>query len=146
MYAAVALALQTFYPLPAWRGGAGPLAWLAVLVLCLQVRWAGKGGALLQPVAACCCCLQDRRPPTTHPLPPSTGCPQETVDKTHYSVDMWLAVTLTALVWRCRAHVYPESERWAERPAGAPRDPFPVGMVAVVLGVLTLVFVGVAGT
>lgn len=71
---------------------------------------------------------------------------QETVDKTHYSVDMWLAVTLTVLVWRWRAHVYPESETWKERRAGAPKDPFPVGMVAVVLGVLALVFVGVAGT
>lgn len=38
VYAAVPLALSTYHPLPAWRGGAGAAAWLAVLKLCLQVR------------------------------------------------------------------------------------------------------------
>lgn len=37
VYAAVPLALSTFYPLPAWRSGAAAVAWLAVLKLCLQV-------------------------------------------------------------------------------------------------------------
>ena len=41
VYAAVPLALATFYPLPAARGGAAAAAWLAVLKLCIQVGGCG---------------------------------------------------------------------------------------------------------
>ncbi len=71
---------------------------------------------------------------------------QETVDKTHYSVDMLLAVVLTALVWAWRSPTYPASAVLPARPPGAPRDPLPWGLVALVVGVLVVVFVGVAGT
>ncbi|KAL4447866.1 hypothetical protein ABPG75_005085 [Micractinium tetrahymenae] len=106
VYAAVPLALSTFYPLPAWRGDAAAVAWLAVLKLCLQ----------------------------------------ETVDKTHYSVDMLLAVVLTALVWHWRSPAYPASAVLPARSRGSPKDPLPWGLVALVVGVLVVVFVGVAGT
>jgi hypothetical protein len=46
VYAAVPLALGTFYPLPAARGGAATAAWLAVLKLCIQVGGLVCGGAL----------------------------------------------------------------------------------------------------
>lgn len=45
VYAAVPLALATYHPLPAWRGGAAAVAWLAVLKLCLQV---GRRRAVLR--------------------------------------------------------------------------------------------------
>jgi membrane-associated phospholipid phosphatase len=40
-------------------------------------------------------------------------CFQEVVDKTHYSVDMFLAVVVTALVWEWRKTVYDETGRKA---------------------------------
>jgi MFS superfamily sulfate permease-like transporter len=106
VYAAVPLALSTYYPLPAARGGPSLAAWLAVAKLCIQ----------------------------------------ETVDKTHYSVDMLLAVVLTALVWRWREPLYPPAATWAPRPSGTPPDPLPARLVALVLATLAVVFVGVAGT
>lgn len=77
---------------------------------------------------------------------PSLPSVQETVDKTHYSVDMLLAVVLTALVWAWRSPMYPASAVLPARPPGSPRDPLPWGLVALVVGVLVVVFVGVAGT
>lgn len=71
---------------------------------------------------------------------------QETVDKTHYSVDMLLAVVLTALVWHWREGAYPPSATWPPRPPGAPADPLPLRLVALVAAVLAVVFAGVAGT
>ncbi|PRW44370.1 hypothetical protein C2E21_6505 [Chlorella sorokiniana] len=65
-------------------------------------------------------------------------CIQETLDKTHYSVDMFLAVVLTYLVWKWRESVYPADDMWQPRPAGAPADPVPRRLVALV--VVTLVF------
>ncbi|KAI7836099.1 hypothetical protein COHA_010027 [Chlorella ohadii] len=73
-------------------------------------------------------------------------CIQETLDKTHYSVDMFLAVVLTCLVWRWREPVYPAVETWQPRPAGAAADPVPRRLVALVVVTLVIVFVGVAGT
>lgn len=72
-------------------------------------------------------------------------CIQETIDKTHYSVDMFLAVAITALVWHWRAGTYSESSVWTQRPMHAPPDKVPTVLVALVVGVLTLVFVGVKG-
>ncbi len=71
---------------------------------------------------------------------------QETLDKTHYSVDMFLAVVLTCLVWKWREPVYPADETWQPRPAGARADPVPRRLVALVVVTLIIVFVGVAGT
>lgn len=106
VYAAVPLAISTFYPV-SWGWGLGPstVAWLAVLKLCLQ----------------------------------------EVVDKTHYSVDMLLAVTCTALVWKWREGLYPISATWRQRKRGMPPDPAPSVLIALVVGVLILVFVGVKG-
>lgn len=59
---------------------------------------------------------------------------------------MFLAVVVTALVWQWRSHLYPPSEAWRERPRGARPDPVPRRLVALVAGVLLIVFVGVAGT
>ncbi|KAI3427203.1 hypothetical protein D9Q98_007139 [Chlorella vulgaris] len=72
-------------------------------------------------------------------------CIQETVDKTHYSVDMLLAVVLTALVWRWQEGLYPPTALPA-RPPGSPPDPLPLRLVALVLVTLVVVFVGVSGT
>lgn len=73
-------------------------------------------------------------------------CLEETVMKTHYSVDMFLAVTVTALMWQWRRHVYdPAVMAWRERKLGAQPDPIPKPLVAFVVGVLVLVFVGVKG-
>jgi DNA mismatch repair protein MutS2 len=103
VYAAVPLALQTFYPAPyQWPAA---LAWAAVAKLCLQ----------------------------------------EVVDRTHYSVDMLLAVAVTALVWAWRAPVLPQGATWRRRRAGAPADPLARGLVAAVVGIFALVLVGVAG-
>ena len=68
------------------------------------------------------------------------------MDKTHYSVDMLLAVVLTALVWHWREGAYPPSATWPPRPPGAPADPLPLRLVALVAAVLAVVFAGVAGT
>jgi hypothetical protein len=70
---------------------------------------------------------------------------QETVDKTHYSVDMLLAVVLTALVWHWQEGLYPPTALPA-RPPGSPPDPLPLRLVALVLVTLVVVFVGVSGT
>lgn len=59
---------------------------------------------------------------------------------------MFLAVVLTYLVWKWREHVYPADETWQPRPAGAPADPVPRRLVALVVVTLVIVFVGVAGT
>ena len=72
-------------------------------------------------------------------------CLQEVVDKTHYSVDMLLAVACTALVWKWREGVYPTSAVWAKRKPGSKADPVPRALIALVVGVLCLVFVGVKG-
>lgn len=106
VYTAVPLALQTFYPMPWYKGGPALWAWAAVAKLCIQ----------------------------------------ETLDKTHYSVDMLLAVAITALVWVWRAPIYPAGTSvWSKRRKGAPADPIPYTLVALVAGVLILVFVGVHG-
>ena len=73
-------------------------------------------------------------------------CLQETVEKTHYSVDMLLAVAVAALVWHWRGAACPAASPLPPRPAGAPRDPVPLGLVALVGVTLAVVFVGVAGT
>lgn len=73
-------------------------------------------------------------------------CIQETLDKTHYSVDMFLAVVLTYLVWKWRERVYRADDTWQPRPAGAPADPVPRRLVALAVVTLVIVFVGVAGT
>ena len=59
---------------------------------------------------------------------------------------MFLAVVLTALVWHWRSSSYSAAAVWPRRGPGAPWDPLPKGLVALVLGVLVIVFVGVAGT
>ena len=108
VYAAVALAWHTYYPLRGGRRRArySNLLWLAVAKLCLQ----------------------------------------EAVQRTHYSVDMFLAVVVTALVWAWRAPVYPApASAWPARKPGAPADPVPRVLLALVFGTLALVFVGVKG-
>ena len=59
---------------------------------------------------------------------------------------MLLAVVLTALVWSWRASVYPAHETWHPRRPGAAADPVPRRLVALVVGTLLIVFIGVAGT
>ena len=59
---------------------------------------------------------------------------------------MFLAVVLTTLVWHWRSSSYSAAAVWPRRGPGAPRDPLPKGLVALVLGVLVIVFVGVSGT
>lgn len=76
----------------------------------------------------------------------STYLLQETVAKTHYSVDMLLAVVVTALVWHWRAGSYPAGATVAPRAPGSPPDPKPWRLVAFVFAVLAVVFMGVAGT
>jgi hypothetical protein len=165
VYAAVPLALGTFYPLPAARGGAAAAAWLAVLKLCIQVGgWLVCGGACGLPLADSVVngwaadVSQTPLPCLPLPLALRTAHPhlpfsliarpalQETIEKTHYSVDMFLAVVLTALVWHWRSSSYSAAAVWPRRGPGAPWDPLPKGLVALVLGVLVIVFVGVAGT
>ena len=70
-------------------------------------------------------------------------CLQEVVDKTHYSVDMLLAVACTVLVWRWRENLY--NTQWHKRKPGSKPDPVPRALIALVVGVLILVFVGVKG-
>lgn len=109
VYAAVPLALSTFYPVR--RGIAGWTAWTA---------WAAV----------------------------TKLCLQEVADKTHYSVDMLLAVACTALVWKWReAAVYSHRSTWiARKPENAKYgDPVPKGLIALVIGVLIFVFLGVYG-
>ena len=72
-------------------------------------------------------------------------CLQEVVDKTHYSVDMLLAVACTALVWVWREHVYPTTAKWSKRAPRSRPDPVPKRLIGLVVGVLVIVFVGVAG-
>ena len=105
VYAAVPLAIQTFYAVPLHKGGATLISWLAVLKLCLQ----------------------------------------ETVEKTHYSVDMYLAVIVSALVWHGRKSVYSETDVWKPKAKHVAADGVPKALVALVITVLTIVFVGVKG-
>ena len=75
-------------------------------------------------------------------------CLQETVDKTHYSVDMFLAVVTTALVWSWRRGVYDEADErvtWKARRKNSAKDPVPVWLVGSVVVVLLIVGVGVKG-
>lgn len=73
-------------------------------------------------------------------------CAQEVLDKTHYSVDMLLAVVVTALVWSWRrGAIAASAARWRGRGAGAPADPVPYRLVALVFGVVCLTFLGVHG-
>ena len=75
-------------------------------------------------------------------------CLQETVDKTHYSVDMFLAVVTTALVWNWRRGVYDETDEsfmWKVRRKNSAKDPVPLWLVGSVIGVLLIVGVGVKG-
>lgn len=75
-------------------------------------------------------------------------CLKEVVDKTHYSVDMFLAVVVTALVWVWRRHVYDaddEGVKWRERRKSSKKDPVPTWLVASVILVLLLVGVGTKG-
>lgn len=164
VYTAVALALHEFFPAPLSLCGPRTLGWIALVKLCIQAR-AGTGNftrgmhvqgvgypmrspllpnPLGAPAAACLpACLPVARP--HHPL--HTSMPlQETLDKTHYSVDMFLAVVLTFLVWKWREHVYQADDTWQPRPAGAPADPVPRCLVALVVVTLIILFVGVAGT
>jgi hypothetical protein len=74
-------------------------------------------------------------------------CIQETLDKTHYSVDMLLAVAVTALVWVWRGeklYRVPGSE-WVKRGSGAVADPVPVWLIGTLGVVLVIVFLGVHG-
>jgi len=71
-------------------------------------------------------------------------CIQETVDKTHYSVDMFLAVVIAGLVWHWRQDVYSASATWKTRQSQS-ADPVPKGLVALVIGILIVVFIGVKG-
>jgi hypothetical protein len=105
VYAAVPLAIQTFYPLPFNKFGATVIAWAAVIKLCLQ----------------------------------------ETVDKTHYSVDMFLAVVIAGLVWHWRRSLYDVTMTWRIRHRDSPTDPLPKALVGLVIGVLCIVFIGVKG-
>ncbi|KAI8472650.1 MAG: hypothetical protein J3K34DRAFT_413171 [Monoraphidium minutum] len=60
----------------------------------------------------------------------------------HYSIDMLLAVVVTAAVWGWMRWVYPESELLPRRPEGAPPDKangFVLGVVA--FGLFTAAFV-----
>ena len=80
-------------------------------------------------------------------MPTHMGTPHPPTDPpTTHSVDMFLAVAVTSLVWRWRAPLYSPADTWQERPRGAGGDPVPRRLVALVAGVLLLVFVGVAGT
>ena len=72
-------------------------------------------------------------------------CLQETVDKTHYSVDMFLAVVIACLVWHWRRDMYDVNMTWKIRLPHEKRDPIPKALVALVIGVLCIVFVGVKG-
>jgi hypothetical protein len=72
-------------------------------------------------------------------------CLQETVDKTHYSVDMFLAVSIACLVWHWRRDVYDVNMMWKTRSHNEKRDPTPRALVALVIGVLCIVFLGVKG-
>ena len=72
-------------------------------------------------------------------------CLQEVVDKTHYSVDMLLAVACTALIWKWREEVYPATALVKQRRQGSKADPVPRTLIALTVGVLILVFVGVQG-
>jgi len=75
-------------------------------------------------------------------------CLKEVVDKTHYSVDMFLAVVVTPLVWVWRRHVYDaadEGVRWKERRRSSKKDPVPTWLVGSVVVVLLLVGVGTKG-
>ena len=72
-------------------------------------------------------------------------CLQETVDKTHYSVDMFLAVVIACLVWHWRSDVYDVKMTWKSRVPHEKRDPIPKSLVALVMGVLCIVFIGVKG-
>jgi hypothetical protein len=107
VYAAVPLAITTFYRPADWRlrSVVSLLSWGAVTKLCIQ----------------------------------------EVVDKTHYSVDMLLAVACTALVWKWREGVYPASGMLKQRRQGSKADPVPRALIALTVGVLVLVFVGVKG-
>jgi hypothetical protein len=74
-------------------------------------------------------------------------CLQEVVDKTHYSVDMLLAVAVTTLVWEWRRSALydPSTAAWRRRKLGAAADPVPRALIALVVAVLAIVFVGVKG-
>jgi len=72
-------------------------------------------------------------------------CLQEVVDKTHYSVDMLLAVAVTVLVWHWRRGMYPETAMWHRRKPNSSADPVPYKLIYLILGILILVLVGVKG-
>lgn len=75
-------------------------------------------------------------------------CLQEVVDKTHYSVDMFLAVVTTVLVWGWRRKVYDETDdrvTWKERPRNSRKDPVPMWLVGSVISVLLIVGIGTKG-
>lgn len=152
-YAGLARARQALHPgvvPPALTIFSSIRLWLAPWWLCchLIVAYPRPSACTCHMCNACDCQMPDA--PCPHCDSPLTriqaSLSQETLDKTHYSVDMFLAVVLTCLVWRWREPVYPAVETWQPRPAGAAADPVPRRLVALVVVTLVIVFVGVAGT
>lgn len=158
------------------RGGSALVAWLAVVKLCLQetmdkthyrqassgglqqrVRTAGKEAATATTAAKSdhvrieCAHLGREGGAEWWGKRSLTNISPSTPDELSCcccccSVDMFLAVVVTSLVWHWRSGLYPPTEVWRERPPGIPADRVPYALVALVAGVLLLVFVGVAGT
>lgn len=72
-------------------------------------------------------------------------CLQESVERTHYSVDMFLAVAVTALTWHWCAPECDADKPLSPRPPGQKKDPLPIAALAFVFAVIAIIFIGVHG-